>query len=103
MTNATEREPVPPTAIAKGAGWYPSRHLPTTQRPSPRESPPADGTRGHARSTGQCARRGALLVAGLPLALLAVRRLVIEPEENYLAERYGPIYADYRRSVRPWL
>lgn len=39
----------------------------------------------------------------LPLALLAVRQLVIEPEETYLAERYGPIYADYRRSVRRWL
>ncbi len=46
--------------------------------------------------------RMALLVAGLPL-VMAVRRLVIEPEEHYLAERYGPIYADYRRSVRRWL
>ncbi len=53
---------------------------------------------------------GGALVAGtwwpvvlLPPALLAVRRLVIEPEENYLAERYGPLYADYRRSVRRWL
>lgn len=53
---------------------------------------------------------GGSLVAGtwwplilLPLALLAVRRLVIEPEEAYLAERYGTRYADYRRSVRRWL
>lgn len=53
---------------------------------------------------------GGALVAGtwwplvlLPLALLAVRRLVIEPEETYLAERFGTIYADYRRSVRRWL
>ena len=53
---------------------------------------------------------GGSLVAGtwwplvlLPLALLAVRRLVIQPEETYLAERYGTLYADYRRSVRRWL
>ncbi len=53
---------------------------------------------------------GDALVAGtwwpvvlLPLVLLAVRRLVTQPEETYLAERYGPIYADYRRSVRQWL
>ena len=39
----------------------------------------------------------------LPLALVAVRRLVIEPEETYLAEHFGTAYADYRRSVRRWL
>ena len=50
---------------------------------------------------------GGALLAGtwwplvlLPLALLAVCRLVIEPEETYLAERYGTLYSDYRRSVR---
>ncbi len=53
---------------------------------------------------------GAGLVAGtwwplvtLPLALLAVRQLVIKPEEAYLAERFGPLYAVYRREVRRWL
>lgn len=53
---------------------------------------------------------GGALVAGtwwplilLPPALLAVRRLVIQPEEAYLAERYGSIYADYRFRVRRWL
>jgi len=53
---------------------------------------------------------GGALVAGtwwplvfLPLALLAVKRLVIQPEETYLAERYGSIYADYRLRVRRWL
>ena len=53
---------------------------------------------------------GGALVAGtwwplltLPLALLAVRQLAIEPEETYLAERYGPTYEDYRRRVRRWL
>ena len=39
----------------------------------------------------------------LPLALLAVTRLAIGPEESYLAERYGSTYADYRRRVRRWL
>ena len=36
-------------------------------------------------------------------ALLAVRQLVIKPEEAYLAERYGPVYAEYRRTTRRWL
>jgi protein-S-isoprenylcysteine O-methyltransferase Ste14 len=39
----------------------------------------------------------------LPLAVLAVRRLVIAPEERYLADRFGPAYADYRARVRRWL
>ena len=53
---------------------------------------------------------GGALVAGswwpvlaLPLALLGVRRLVIEPEETYLAHRYGPVYAEYCHRVRRWL
>jgi protein-S-isoprenylcysteine O-methyltransferase Ste14 len=60
---------------------------------------------GHAVS---CA--GAALWAGswwplitLPLSVLATRRLVIEPEEGYLAERFGAEYADYRGRVRRWL
>ncbi len=39
----------------------------------------------------------------LPLALLAVRRIVIDPEERYLDQRFGPSYADYRARVRRWL
>ncbi len=53
---------------------------------------------------------GAAFLAGtwwplltLPLALLAVTRLAIRPEEAYLTERYGSIYEDYRRSVGRWL
>ncbi|CAN5233899.1 isoprenylcysteine carboxylmethyltransferase family protein [soil metagenome] len=53
---------------------------------------------------------GGALVAGtwwplvfLPLAVLAVRQLVIKPEESYLGERYGSIYEDYRFRVRRWL
>jgi len=53
---------------------------------------------------------GGALLAGtwwplilLPLALLAVRKLAIDPEEAYLAGRYGSTFADYRRSVRRWL
>ncbi|MBF6175050.1 isoprenylcysteine carboxylmethyltransferase family protein [Nocardia blacklockiae] len=39
----------------------------------------------------------------LPLALLLVTRLVIEPEERYLTTRFGQVYADYRTHVRRWL
>ena len=52
---------------------------------------------------------GALLAGtGWPLltllpALVAVRQLVIKPEETYLAERYGPVYAEYRLTTRRWL
>ena len=53
---------------------------------------------------------GGALLAGtwwplltLPLALVAVKRLAIKPEETYLAERYGSTYDDYRRRVRRWL
>ena len=53
---------------------------------------------------------GGALLAGtgwplllLPLALLAVTKLAIEPEEAYLAERYGSTYSEYRRRVRRWL
>jgi protein-S-isoprenylcysteine O-methyltransferase Ste14 len=38
-----------------------------------------------------------------PLVLLAVTRLVIGPEERYLAERFGGSYAGYRAEVRRWL
>lgn len=52
---------------------------------------------------------GALLVGSywplltLPAAVLTVRRIVIEPEERYLAERFGQRYAEYRSRVRRWL
>jgi protein-S-isoprenylcysteine O-methyltransferase Ste14 len=39
----------------------------------------------------------------LPAALLAVRRLVIDPEERYLTQRFGSIYNEYRRRVPRWL
>lgn len=38
-----------------------------------------------------------------PVALLAVYRLVIRPEERYLEQRFGPAYAEYRARVRRWL
>ena len=38
-----------------------------------------------------------------PLVLLAVARLVIAPEERYLAERFGASYDEYRARVRRWL
>ena len=42
-------------------------------------------------------------LALLPLVLVAVRQLVIRPEERYLARRFGRTYADYRSHVRRWL
>jgi protein-S-isoprenylcysteine O-methyltransferase Ste14 len=39
----------------------------------------------------------------LPLALLAVRTLVIGPEERYLAANFGSRFTEYRRHVRRWL
>lgn len=39
----------------------------------------------------------------LPFALLAVRRIVIDPEERYLTGRFGQSYTDYRARVRRWL
>jgi protein-S-isoprenylcysteine O-methyltransferase Ste14 len=38
-----------------------------------------------------------------PLVVLAVDRLVIRPEERYLAARFGPAYAEYRTRARRWL
>jgi protein-S-isoprenylcysteine O-methyltransferase Ste14 len=38
-----------------------------------------------------------------PLVIVAVRQLVIRPEEEYLAERFGRTYTDYRARVRRWL
>jgi protein-S-isoprenylcysteine O-methyltransferase Ste14 len=41
-------------------------------------------------------------LATLPLALLAIRRLVIAPEERYLTEAFGDAYSDYQARVRRW-
>jgi protein-S-isoprenylcysteine O-methyltransferase Ste14 len=38
-----------------------------------------------------------------PLVIVAVRRLVIQPEEQYLTSRFGPAYAEYRSRVRRWI
>jgi protein-S-isoprenylcysteine O-methyltransferase Ste14 len=38
-----------------------------------------------------------------PLVILAVRHLVIRPEEEYLTQRFGHTYAAYRSRVRRWL
>lgn len=38
-----------------------------------------------------------------PLALIAVRVLVIGPEERYLADHFGQPYLDYQTRVRRWL
>jgi protein-S-isoprenylcysteine O-methyltransferase Ste14 len=38
-----------------------------------------------------------------PLVIVAVRRLVIRPEEHYLTQRFGLIYTDYQTRVRRWL
>jgi protein-S-isoprenylcysteine O-methyltransferase Ste14 len=38
-----------------------------------------------------------------PLVILAVRQLVIRPEEQYLIQRFGQTYTDYQSRVRRWL
>ena len=38
-----------------------------------------------------------------PLVIVAVRQLVIRPEEHYLAERFGQEYTHYQARVRRWL
>src|SRR5690242_10958795 len=38
-----------------------------------------------------------------PLVIVAVRRLVIRPEEHYLTQRFGQTYTDYQRRVRRWI
>jgi protein-S-isoprenylcysteine O-methyltransferase Ste14 len=38
-----------------------------------------------------------------PLVILAVRHLVIRPEEQYLTHRFGQTYTDYQTRVRRWL
>jgi protein-S-isoprenylcysteine O-methyltransferase Ste14 len=38
-----------------------------------------------------------------PLVIVAVRQLVIRPEEQYLIQRFGQTYTDYQSQVRRWL
>jgi len=38
-----------------------------------------------------------------PLVIVAVRQLVIRPEERYLTQRFGQTYTDYQSRVRRWL
>jgi protein-S-isoprenylcysteine O-methyltransferase Ste14 len=44
-----------------------------------------------------------LAVAVLPVFVLYLNRLQIEPEERALASRFGADFEEYRRSVRRWL
>jgi protein-S-isoprenylcysteine O-methyltransferase Ste14 len=38
-----------------------------------------------------------------PFVVVAVRQLVIRPEEEYLTQRFGTTYTDYQSRVRRWL
>ena len=38
-----------------------------------------------------------------PPVMVAVRQLVIRPEERYLTQRFGQTYTDYQSHVRRWL
>ena len=38
-----------------------------------------------------------------PPVMVAVRQLVIRPEEQYLTQRFGQTYTDYQSRVRRWL
>ena len=42
-------------------------------------------------------------VLGLPVVLLVLHRYVIDREEAYLTERFGPAYTTYAGRVRRWL
>jgi len=39
----------------------------------------------------------------LSFALVAVGRVVIGPEQRYLANQFGQLYSNYRAQVRRWL
>jgi len=38
----------------------------------------------------------------LPIAVFAVTKLAIEPEERYLTEKFGAAYLEYKTRVRRW-
>ena len=41
-------------------------------------------------------------LVALPIAIFAVTKLAIEPEERYLAEKFGTVYLEYKSRVRRW-
>jgi protein-S-isoprenylcysteine O-methyltransferase Ste14 len=43
------------------------------------------------------------LLAGFPLLIVALDRLVVAREERFLSRRFGGAFADYRQRVRRWL
>ena len=43
------------------------------------------------------------LLVLVPLALFAVFRIAVLPEEVYLEDKFGDSYLEYKRSVRRWL
>lgn len=38
-----------------------------------------------------------------PVVVIALQRLAIEPEEEYLEAKFGETYLNYKRSVRRWI
>ena len=42
-------------------------------------------------------------VLGLPVAVVVMRRYVIDREEAYLTQRFGPAYTTYAGRVRRWV
>lgn len=52
---------------------------------------------------GALLRRSWWPLLGLPLAVGAVQRLAVEPEEAYLRERFPEEFAAYERRVPRWL
>ncbi|TFY96990.1 isoprenylcysteine carboxylmethyltransferase family protein [Ramlibacter rhizophilus] len=44
-----------------------------------------------------------LAFLGLPVFVLWMNAFQIRPEERALADRFGPVYQDYLRSVRRWI
>lgn len=38
-----------------------------------------------------------------PILIILFNRLVVEPEENYLAQKFGKEFEDYKTKVRRWI
>ena len=66
--------------------------------PAPTRRRSAEGLTGYPLRTGSW---WPLLVA--PLCIRATTRLVILPEEEYLADRFGEDYRRYSTRVRRWI
>lgn len=49
------------------------------------------------------ALRSTWLLIAVPCVAIALTRLAIEPEEAYLARRFGPAYLNYTSRVRRWI